>query len=100
MLNAGAPGARFSSPIGASPAVIRMPSRSARKKPRQFLPGGAKLDDLWGRPSAQGSNQLLVKTCGAVTSGAFAATVLTSPNTSAIAKTTLKAVFMAPTPKS
>ena len=46
-------------------------------------------------------NQLLVKTCGAVTSETFAATVLTSPITSAIAKMTLKVVvLMAPTPKS
>jgi hypothetical protein len=54
-----------------------------------------------GRPSAQGSNQLLVEACGGVSRGTFAATVLTSPSTSAIAKTSLKAVVvMAPTPKS
>jgi hypothetical protein len=43
---------------------------------------------------------LLVRTCGVVPSETFAVTVLTSPNIRAIAKTTLKADFIAPTPKS
>jgi hypothetical protein len=43
---------------------------------------------------------LLVTTCGAVPSETFAATVLTSPNIRAIAKTILNADFIASTPKS
>jgi hypothetical protein len=43
---------------------------------------------------------LLVRTCGALPSETFAATVLTSPNIRVIVKTTLKADFMAPTPNS
>ena len=45
-------------------------------------------------------NQLLVTTCRAVPNETFAATVLTSPNIRAVAKTTLNAAFMAPTPNS
>jgi hypothetical protein len=73
-----------------------------KKNPASFPSGGRSWVEgrPLGPPVCPGSNQLLVKTCGAVTSGAFAATVLASPNMSAIAKTTLKAVFMAPTPKS